>query len=146
MSDVKKCPQDGGFIGDNACPHRNHEHSELVEKLTKERTPHEITPQECDMALTEGFYVNTQDGTKVGFGKKLATHIEHHSPADQRRRKIRLMYAIKTVKGGKKRPNPQGGAGSYAYAKEFDGFGMLVLTDTNGNVEDVFDIIPRKRR
>lgn len=144
--DVKQCPKDGGFIGDAGCSHPNHEHSALVKELMQGRTLRRITPQECDRALAEGFYVNTQGGGRVGFGEKLAEHIGHHSAADQRRRKILLMYAVKTVKGGQRKPNPKGGAGSYAYAKNFEGFGMLVLTDKAGNVEDVFDIIPRERR
>ena len=49
-----------------------------------------------------------------------------------------------TVKGGKKAPNPKGGAGSFAYAKRFGNMKVLVLTDSHGQVEDVFNIIPKK--
>ncbi len=99
-----------------------------------------------DMALREGFEVDTAFSTRVKFGDKLAEHIRHHNPADQRRRKIHLLYAIATVRGGRRMPNPQGGSGSFAYERSFDGLKIRVLTDANGNVEDVFDIIPPGRR
>lgn len=72
-------------------------------------------------------------------------HIRHHSQADQRRRKISLLYAVATVKGGKRGKNPKGGEGSFAYARDFGDFKMLVLTDEHGNVEDTFDIIPKRK-
>ena len=138
-------PQDGGFIGDAGCTHPNHQHSELVKSLLAAK-PRPISPAECEAALREGFYVNTAFNTRVGFGAQLMEHIDHHNPADQRRRKINLLYAVATVKGGKRGRNPKGGPGSFAYARNIDGRGFLVLTDAHGNVEDVFDIIPRGRR
>lgn len=141
--DSKHCPQDGGWIGDAGCTHPNHEHSALVKRLLATKTPRPIDPRDCDAALREGFYVNTKTGERVGFGPQLAEHLGHHGKADQRRRKRLLPYAIKTVTSGKRKPNPKGGKGSWGYAKRFekDGFGLLVLTDEHGNVEDVFDII-----
>ncbi len=35
--------------------------------------------------------------------------------------------------------------GSFAYARDFGDFKMLVLTDEHGNVEDTFDIIPKRK-
>ena len=138
------CPQDGGFIGDAGCTHPNHRHSELVRGLLAAK-PHPIPPRDCDAALREGFYVSTAFNTRVGFGPHLDAHIRHHSAADQNRRKANLLYAIATVKGGKRGPNPKGGPGSFAYARNIDGKRFLVLTDEHGNVEDVFNIIPPGR-
>lgn len=140
-----RCPQDGGFIGNAGCTHPNHQHSELVKGLLSSK-PRTISPADCDAALREGFYVNTAFNSRVGFGAQLAEHIDHHNPADQRRRKINLLYAIATVKGGKRGRNPKGGPGSFAYARNIDGRKFLVLTDEHGIVEDVFDIIPHGRR
>ena len=139
------CPQDGGFIGKSGCKHPNHEHSSLVKDIMSSRSLRQITPSECDSALEEGFYVNVAGGERVGFGRQLAEHIAHHGAADQRRRKTKLMYAVKTVKAGRKQRNPQGGPNSYRYAMAFDGFGILVLTDDHGDVQDVFDIIPNNK-
>lgn len=121
------------------------ENSNLVKQLLASR-PRPITPAECDAALKEGFQVNTAFNTQVKFGAKLEEHIKHHNPADQRRRKINLLYAVATVKGGRRMANPQGGPGSFAYERNFDGMKFRVLTDANGNVEDAFDIIPPGRR
>ena len=141
------CPQDGGFIGDAGCTHPNHQHSDLVKGLlAAAKSPRPISPHECDAALREGFYVNTATGQRVGFGHHLDEHIKHHGMRDQRRRKVNLLYAIATVKGGKRGANPQGGPGSFAYARNFGNKKFLVLTDDRGNVEDVFDIIPPGRR
>ena len=143
MSD--HCKQDGGFIGDAGCTHPNHQHSELVKGLLASKA-HPISPADCEAALREGFYVNTAFNTRVGFGAQLMEHIKHHSKADQNRRKVNLLYAVATVKSGKRGPNPKGGPGSFAYARNIDGKRFLVLTDEHGNVEDVFDIIPRGAR
>ena len=143
MSD--HCPQDGGFIGDAGCTHPNHQHSELVKGLLASK-PKTISPRDCDIALAEGFYVNSAFNTRVGFGKKLAIHIDHHNQNDRIRRKVNLLYAVATVKGGKRGPNPKGGQGSFAYARNIDGRRFLVLTDDHGIVEDVFDIIPGRRK
>ena len=143
MSD--HCPKDGGFIGDAGCTHPNHEHSEQLKRLLSGK-PRTISPRECDAALAEGFYVNTAYNTRVGFGAQLAEHINHHGHRDRIRRKVNLLYAVATVKGGKRGPNPKGGPGSSAYARVIDGRRFLVLTDDHGNVEDVFDIIPGERK
>jgi hypothetical protein len=140
----KNCSQDGGFIGKSGCTHPNHNHSELVKGLiAKAKKPCLISSREADAALREGFYVNSAYTTRVGFGEKLIIHIGHHNKADQNRRKTHLLYAIATVKSGKRGPNPKGGPGSYAYAKNIDGKKFLVLTDKEGQVEEVFNIIPR---
>ena len=141
---IDHCPQDGGFIGKAGCTHKNHQHSPLVKSLLASK-PKTISPNDCDAALAEGFYVNSAFNTRVGFGKKLATHIDHHNQQDRIRRKVNLLYAVATVKGGKRGPNPKGGPGSYAYARNIDGRRFLVLTDEDGIVEDVFDIIPGRR-
>jgi len=142
----EQCPKDGGFIGKSGCKHPNHEHSELVKGIMSAKNPRMISPKDCDTALNEGFYVNVAGGDRVGFGHQLAEHLAHHNMADQRRRKIRLMYAVKTVKSGRKQKNPQGGPNSYRYAQSFGDFGILVLTDDHGDVQDVFDIIPNNNR
>ena len=139
------CPQDGGFIGDAGCTHPNHQHSELVKRLLGSK-PRSISPADCDAALKEGFYVNSAFNTRVGFGKQFAEHIKHHNRQDQIRRKANLLYAVATVKGGVRGPNPKGGPGSFAYARNIDGRRFLVLTDEHGAVEDAFDIIPGGRK
>ncbi len=141
-----KCPVDGGFIGRSGCTHPNHRHSEHVERLLREaRTPHELDdPADAEKALREGFYVQTRWNTRVGFGPDLLAHIDSHPGAQALDRKRKLLCAIKTVRAGRRAPNPKGGPGSYGYAMHFpeEGFGMLVLTDRHGDVEDAFTIFP----
>ena len=69
-----QCPQDGGFIGGAGCSHRNHTHSEFLTTLL-DAPAREITTKECDTALEEGFYVDSADGSRVGFGKSLKHHL-----------------------------------------------------------------------
>lgn len=138
------CPQDGGFMGDAGCTHPNHQHSEFVKSILEAKTPRTVSPADCDRALREGFYVNSADGKRVGFGRQLAEHMAHHNPADKARRRSHLLYAVSTVKSGRKAPNPKGGPGSSAYAKRFGNMKVLVLTDSHGQVEDVFNIIPKR--
>ena len=146
MTRTDHCPQCGGFIGDAGCKSPRHKYSAELTALLKSK-PREITVAEFDNALKEKFYVNTATaGVRVGFGNRLLIHMSHHSAADQRRRKVHLLYAVAAVKSGKRGRNPQGGPGSYAYAKRFSWGKMLVLTDQNGDVEDTFDIIPKKKR
>ena len=138
----------GQFVstgGASGTPSGTTENSDQVKQLLASR-PRPITPAECDAALKEGFEVNTAFNTKVKFGKKLDEHIRHHNMADQKRRKVNLLYAVATVKGGRRMPNPKGGPGSFAYERNFDGMKFRVLTDANGNVEDAFDVIPSGRR
>lgn len=140
------CPNDGGFLSANGCSHRNHDHAKFVKRLLAAK-PRLISPYEADLALQEGgFAVNSAYNTRIAFGDSLVTHLNHHKASDRRRRKIHLLYAVATVKSGKRGLNPKGGAGSYAYAKNFRDFGMLVLTDKQGNVENVFNIIPKTKR
>ncbi len=144
MTRTEHCPQCGGFIGDAGCNSPRHKYSASLTALLKAK-PRDITVEEFDKALDEKFYVNTaKAGVRVGFGKRLLTHLAHHSAADQKRRKKKLLYAVATVKSGKRKRNPQGGPGSWAYAKRFDWGKVLVLTDKNGMVEDCFNIIPDK--
>lgn len=137
-----QCPQDGGFIGNSGCTHQNHRHSEHVSRLlAAARNPYELDdPADAEKALREGFYVQTRWSTRVGFGTGLLEHIDEHPGAQALDRKKKLLYAIKTVRAGKRAPNKKGGSDSYGYAMNFpsEGFGMLVLTDSHGNVEDAF--------
>ena len=134
-----KCPQDGGFIGASGCTHPNHQHGETVKRLLDAaKNPRPITAEECEAALREGFYVQTRWGTRVGFGQHLLDHIDDHSMGDAESRKEKLLFAIKTVRSGKRTANPKGGPGSYSYAMRFEEFGMLVHTDKHGTIEDVF--------
>lgn len=136
----EQCPKDGGFIGSCGCTHPNHEHSALVKQVIADsRDPYEIEPDDAAAALEEGFYVNSRHGTRVGFGRQLLEHIrDSHDPDEADNRLAKLLYAVDTAKTGRRKPNPQGGAGSFGYAKQFRGFRILVLTDTEGVVERAF--------
>ena len=139
MTRTEHCPQCGGFIGDAGCNSPRHKYSEFLTGLLKSK-PRKTTVAEFDKALAEKFYVNTaKAGVRVGFGKRLLIHMAHHTAADQKRRKEMLLFAVKTVKSGRRGRNPKGGPNSWGYAKRFDGFKMLVLTDAKGNVEDCFN-------
>lgn len=143
-----RCPQDGGFIGEAGCTHPNHRHSDLVRGLL-EGELREISPGDCDRALTEGFYVDSPEGRRVGFGKALARHlnIDHASQGrDMENRKARLLYAIDAVRRPDKVETAHKGlAGRTAYLKAFDGFGIMAIADSGGNgIEYVFNIIPKR--
>lgn len=145
MTRTEHCPQCGGFIGDAGCNSPRHKYSASLTALLKAK-PRIISVAEHDKALDEMFYVNTAWNTRVGFGKHYLTHLAHHSARDQKRRKVHLLYAVAAVKSGKRGRNPQGGVDSFAYAKKFDWGKMLVLVDKRGNVEDTFDVIPKKKK
>ena len=147
------CPQDGGFIGDAGCTHPNHQHSELVKSLLVGTDPRghlrEISPDEFDAAVSEGFYVDGANGQRMGFGKALLRHFnEDHDPnsTDIQNRKARLMYAIATVKyPDKVEWHHEGLQGRTAYTKAFDKFGILAVSDREGkSIEDVFNIMPKR--
>lgn len=69
------CSQDGGFIGKSGCTHPNHHHSELVKGLLAEKSPRMISAEDCDAALKEGFYVDSVNGKRIGFGSSLDRHL-----------------------------------------------------------------------
>jgi hypothetical protein len=143
------CSQDGGFIGKAGCTHPNHQHSELVKGLLAEKAPRMISAVDCDAALKEGFYVDSVNGKRIGFGSSLDRHLnEDHAlqPKDAEARKKRLLYAIDAVRSpDKEDSNHQGLAGRTAYIKSFDGFGVMAIADTEGsNIEQVFNIIPKR--
>lgn len=147
------CQQDGGFIGDAGCTHPNHEHSDLVKGLLAGTEPrghlHDITPDEFDAAVTEGFYVDGANGQRMGFGKALLRHFnEDHDPnsSDIKNRKAKLMYAISTVKHPDKVEwHHEGLQGRTAYTKAFDKFGILAVSDRDGkSIEYVFNIMPKR--
>ena len=144
-----RCPQDGGFTGDAGCTHPNHRHSELVRGLLSAKSPREISPADCDLALTEGFYVNNPEGKRVGFGAALDRHLNTDHAAQKRdmeNRKARLLYAVDAVrKPDKVDSSHKGLEGRTAYLKSFDGFGIMAIADSGGkNIEHVFNIIPKR--
>ena len=147
------CPQDGGFIGDAGCTHPNHQHSELVQGIIVNAMPrghlHLISEAEAEAALKEGFYVNDPSGKRVGFGHGLLEHIDNdpdHSPKDATARKQRLIYAVQTVTHpDKTEKNHRSIPGRTAYAKAFDDFGILAITEPESNViAKVFTYFPRR--
>ena len=147
------CPQDGGFIGDAGCTHPNHQHSELVQGIIVNAMPrghlHLISEAEAEAALKEGFYVNDQSGKRVGFGHGLLEHIKNdpnHAPEDAKARKQRLIYAVQTVTHpDKTEKNHRSIPGRTAYAKAFDDFGILAITEPESNViAKVFTYFPRR--
>ena len=147
------CPQDGGFIGAAGCTHPNHQHSELVEGIIANAAPrghlHLISEAEAEIALKEGFYVKSPDGKRIGFGKGLLEHIDNdtdHAPADAKARKQRLIYAVQTVTHpDRTETNHRSIPGRTAYAKAFDDFGILAITEPESDViEKVFTFFPRR--
>ena len=147
------CPQDGGFIGDAGCTHPNHQHSELVQGIIVNAEPrghlHLISEEDANAALKEGFYVTNPEGKRVGFGKKLLDHIDgdtSHSSADAAARKQRLIYAVATVTHPDKvEKNHRSIPGRTAYAKAFDDFGILAITEPESDtIANVFTYFPRR--
>ena len=97
--------------------------------------------------LDEGVYVQSGDNESVGFGRKLKNHLRSHGTKDAENRKRRLLFAIDTVRSAHPETNHKGIEGRKAYAKRFDGFGMLVLTDKGGKeISEVFTIIPKRNK
>ena len=144
----ERCPYDGGFIGDAGCTHPNHRHSDLVRGIVSGE-PKMISAEDATAALEEGFYVSNPDGKRVGFGKRLLAHIESdtaHGPGDVKARKERLAYAVATVSRPDKVENDHRGLpGRKAYAKSFDDFGILAVSEPNGeDIELVFTYFPRR--
>ena len=142
------CPQDGGFIGDAGCTHPNHQHSELVKGIISGE-PKLISVADAENALKEGFYVDDPSGKRVGFGNGLLEHIDNdpnHSPDDAAARKQRLMFAVKTVTNpDKTEKNHRSIPGRTAYAKAFDDFGILAITEPESDViARVFTYFPRR--
>ena len=147
------CPQDGGFIGAAGCTHPNHQHSELVRGIIVNAMPRGhlrlISEAEAEAALKEGFYVKNPEGKMVGFGHGLLEHIDsdsHHAPADAQARKRRLIYAVQTVTHpDKTERNHRSIPGRTAYAKAFDDFGILAITEPESDaIAKVFTYFPRR--
>ena len=142
------CPQDGGFIGECGCTHPNHEHSELVKGLLDGETPPaEISVDDFDKAIDEGFYVDSPGG-RVGFGKHILNDWEDgkHNPKDIENRKKRLAFAVEAVRSPDKMDdNHQGYEGRTAYVKRFEKFGVVVISDpTDHNYAVTFTYIPKR--
>lgn len=142
------CPQDGGFIGDAGCTHPNHEHSELVKSIMS-GSPRMISDVDASAALKEGFYVQNPNGKRVGFGEDLLKHIEGdtaHGENDIVERKRRLMFAVDTVQHPDKiETNHRNIPGRSAYAKAFDGFGILAITGPGKDtIDKVYTYFPRR--
>ena len=147
------CPQDGGFIGDAGCTHPNHQHSDLVKGVIANAAPrghlHLISAADAEAALREGFYVDDPSGKRVGFGKGLLEHIDNdsnHSPQDAENRKKRLIYAVATVTHpDKTEKDHRSILGRTAYAKAFDDFGILAITEPESDtIARVFTFFPRR--
>lgn len=140
-----KCPQDGGFLGEAGCTHPNHRHSALVEGLLSANEPREISADDADAALDEGFYVKSGDRL-VGFGSRLKSHLEAHGAKDAGERKKRLAFAIDTVRSPEKTENNHKSVpGRTVYLKSFDGFGIVAISDPSGkNLDEVFTVIPKR--
>ena len=147
------CPQDGGFIGDAGCTHPNHQHSELVKGIIANAAPrghlHLISEGDAEAALREGFYVKNPEGKMVGFSHGLLEHIDSdpkHDPKDAKARKERLIYAVQTVTHpDKTEKNHRSIPGRTAYAKAFDDFGILAITEPESDViAKVFTYFPRR--
>lgn len=146
MSD--HCPQDGGFIGKAGCTHPNHQHSELVKKLIADAAnPKMISPRDASSALQEGFYVKNPAGTSVGFGQGLLNHVEGHLKQDADNRKQRLLFAVNAVTNPDRMEKDHKGAeGRTLYVKAFEKFGMLVVSEKDGDtIEDTFTIFPNRK-
>lgn len=136
------------YIGDAGCTHHNHRHSDLVRGVL-EGEPREISPEDCDRALAEDFYVDNPEGKRVGFGAALDRHLntDHATQKrDMENRKARLLYTVDAArKPDKVDSSHKGLEGRTAYLKSFDGFGIMAIADSGGkNIEHVFNIIPKR--
>lgn len=108
-----------------------------------------VSTSEAEAALREGFYVSNPDGTRVGFGQRLLDHIEgdtSHAPEDIKARKERLAFAVATVaKPDAVERNHRSIPGRTAYARAFDDFGILAVSEPDGeDIETVFTYFPRR--
>lgn len=141
------CPQDGGFIGECGCTHPNHEHSEFVKGLLSAKTPVEISVDDFDKAIAEGFYVDSPSG-RVGFGKHILNDWEDgkHNPKDIENRKKRLAFAVDAVRSPDEMDDDhQGYKGRTAYVKRFEQFGVVVVSDpSKHNFAVTFTYIPKR--
>lgn len=141
------CPQDGGFIGAAGCTHPHHAHSPLVKRILNAKTPQAIPSSDARTALREGFYIDAPNNERVGFGKKLLSHIAAHYAADADARLSRLEFAIATVKSPDAiATNHRNLPNRTAYAKAFKDFGMLVITDKERqNIQMAFTFFPQRK-
>ena len=144
----ERCSEDGGFIGEAGCTHPNHQHSELVKRITGAYSPTMITATEAEAALREGFYIDDPNGERIGFGSKLLSHIDsdtQHAPKDQKNPKERLMFAVDTVaRPDKMETNHRLIPGRTAYAKSYADFGILAITQKDSGIIDTITYFPRR--
>ena len=139
-----RCPQDGGFIGRSGCTHPNHVHSQKVQALLAEKTPHRIDVADANAALNEGFYVENPEGTRVGFGWNLKGHLDNHGFSQSLKRKEALLFAIDTVRTTKPEPSKKGN-GYMEYAKVYENFSVLAVSNPEGDIEEMVTFyLPKK--
>ena len=143
----ERCPYDGGFIGDAGCTHPNHRHSDLVRQiLASDSSPREMSASDAADALREGFYVKNPDGRQVAFGERLLTHLDAHPESDSNGRKARLQFAVATVtRPDRTEKNHRGFEGRTLYAKKFEKFGMIAISEPNSDtIDEIFTIVPKR--
>lgn len=110
-------------------------------------SPQAIPSSDARTALREGFYIDAPNNERVGFGKKLLSHIAAHYAADADARLSRLEFAIATVKSPDAiATNHRNLPNRTAYAKAFKDFGMLVITDKERqNIQMAFTFFPQRK-
>ena len=120
-------------------------HSPKLQTLL-DGAPQRISIEEADAALNEEIHVSDPDGKKVLFGQSLKRHIEEdgHGSEDTAGRKKKLLYAVDAVKNPDSISDSTRGENRTVYQKSFDGFSMMAIADEKGEVNEVFNIIPRK--
>ena len=76
----------------------------------------------------------------------ISTTDPNHAPEDAKARKQRLIYAVQTVTHpDKTEKNHRSIPGRTTYAKAFDDFGILAITEPESNViAKVFTYFPRR--
>ncbi|MCL1857324.1 MAG: hypothetical protein FWF84_06790 [Kiritimatiellaeota bacterium] len=141
---MANCPKDGGFIGKSGCTHPNHVYSAETQRLL-DSPPKTITAKEADAALGEGFYIQSKNGDRVGFGKPLKAHLDEKEEKDATKRKQHLLHAVDAVRTTAPEENHRL-PGRKLYMKEIgDGSSVIAISDKSGNVDDVITIM-RKRK
>lgn len=147
MLHARKCPQDGGFVGDDGCTHPNHIRRNLQNKVAKwAQNPSRMDPEEARKAIETGFEVTDSGGLVFTFGENLKRHLDEHSEQDRSGRYSRLQYAVAAVNSPIREANHRNFPGRIACCQVIDPKHIVVLlADRSGEAVTAFDIIPGRK-
>ncbi|MGN1360348.1 MAG: hypothetical protein ACI4X9_07870, partial [Kiritimatiellia bacterium] len=147
MLHARKCPQDGGFVGEDGCTHPNHIRRNLRKKAAKwAKKPDYMDPEEARKAIETGFEVTDSSGLVFTFGESLKRHLDEHSEKDRSGRYSRLQYAVAAVNSPIREVNHRNFPGRIACCQVIDQKHIVVLlADRSGEAVTAFDIIQNKK-